>query len=307
MRGEYTASRVVAVERLDVTLDAREADWFEVNVVAPGVTRIAERRHAEDVTSYLIEGARDTALIDTGLGVGDLRALVSRLTRREPLVVQTHGHWDHIGASSRFARVLIHPSEAYALRRGFPNTLYRWVMGSNNVDRAVLPSGFDPDTAAIPALEPSGELNHGDVIDLGGRTLEVFHTPGHSPGGVSFLDRAARLLFSGDAVHSGRMWLHLPRSDAAAWRVTIRQLAELAPHIDAVYGAHGHTPLDPALLPRIRDAFEQIWSGARQPDAREDFDLGFPTPVPTDSFEFDGFGFYLATGRYGVAHEMRST
>jgi glyoxylase-like metal-dependent hydrolase (beta-lactamase superfamily II) len=291
--------------RIGGVTDERADSWFEVSVVAPGVTRIAEGRHAEDVKSYLVEGARDVAVIDTGLGVGDFRGLVRRLSARDPIVLQTHGHWDHFGASSQFARVLIHPSEAYALRRGFPNELYRWVMGGNNVKRAALPPGFDPDTAAIPAVEPTGELNHGDVINLGGRQLEVLHTPGHSPGGVSFVDRDARLLFPGDAVNSGRMWLHLPRSDPAAWRATIHQLAELAPAIDAIYCAHGRTPLDPALLPRMRDAFEQVWSGARSPDAHEDFDIGFPTPVKTDIFDFDGFGFYLAAGRYGAAHDAR--
>jgi glyoxylase-like metal-dependent hydrolase (beta-lactamase superfamily II) len=285
--------------------DEFETPWFEVRVVAPGVTRIAEGRHAEDVKSYLVEGTRDVAVIDTGLGVGDFRGLVRRLSDREPLVLQTHGHWDHFGASSQFARVLIHPSEAYALRRGFPNELYRWVMSGNNVERAALPPDFDPETAAIPAVEPTGELNDGDRIDLGGRALEVLHTPGHSPGGVSLLDREARLLFSGDVVNRGRMWLHLPRSDAAAWRASIQRLADLAPAIDAIYCAHGETPLDPALVPQMRDAFEQVWSGARRPNAHEDFDIGFPTPVKTDIFDFEGFGFYLATGRYGAAHETR--
>jgi glyoxylase-like metal-dependent hydrolase (beta-lactamase superfamily II) len=285
--------------------DDREDSWFDVSEIAPGVTRIAEGRHAEDVKSYLVEGARDVAVIDTGLGVGDFRELVRRLSDRDPIVLQTHGHWDHFGASSQFARVLIYPSEAYALRRGFLNDSYRWVMGGNNVERSVLPPGFDPETAAIPAVEPTGELNHGDVIELGGRQLEVLHTPGHSPGGVSFLDRAARLLFPGDAVNSGRMWLHLPRSDAAAWRATIHQLADLAPAIDAIYCALGRTPLDPALLPRMRDAFEQVWRGARRPDAPEDFDNGFPTPVKTDNFDVEILGFYMAAGRYGAAHDAR--
>jgi glyoxylase-like metal-dependent hydrolase (beta-lactamase superfamily II) len=279
------------------------AEWFEVSVVAPGVTCIAEPRHAEDVKSYLVEGARDVAVIDTGLGVGDFGGLVRSLTDRDPLVLQTHGHWDHIGGSSAFARVLIHPNEAYALRRGFSNTQFRWVMTEEYVAGAALPEGFDLTTAAIPPVEPTGELCDGDVIDLGGRQLEVVFTPGHSPGGVSFLDRANRLLVCGDAVHCGRLWLHLPRSDAAAWRTTIQRLCALSTDVDAIYCAHGPAPFDPALLGEMRDAYEEIWRGERRPTSHEAFDIGFPEPVPTDVFDCGPFGFYLATGRYGVALE----
>ena len=75
----------------------------------------------------------------------------------------------------------------------------------------------------------------------------------------------------------------------------------------AVYCAHGWTPLDPALPRAMRDASEQVWTVARRPDMREDFDSGFPIPVATDIFDVDGFGFYLAAGRYGVAHDRRIT
>ncbi len=65
------------------------------------VWSIAEPGHVEQVHSYLIEGERDVAVLDTGMGVGDFRGLVRELSDRDPLVVQSHAHWDHIGASSR--------------------------------------------------------------------------------------------------------------------------------------------------------------------------------------------------------------
>lgn len=276
-----------------------ESSWYVVERIADGVTVIREPLHVEDVKSYLIEGDRDVAVIDTGLGVGDFAELVATLSDREPLVLQTHGHWDHIGDSARFARVLVHPSEAYALRRGFPNAMYRHIFSPDFIASGVLPPDFDPGAAAIPGCEPTGELNHGDRVDLGGRVLEVFHTPGHSPGGLTFLNREARLLFPGDAVNYGQMWLYLPRSDAAAYRQTIRLLADLSREVDAVYPAHGSVPLDPAIVPAIRDAFEEVWAG-RPPDRHEQRDIGFPEPVPTDVFDFGRFGFLLAAGRYGA-------
>jgi glyoxylase-like metal-dependent hydrolase (beta-lactamase superfamily II) len=53
----------------------------------------------------------------------------------------------------------------------------------------------------------TGWLEHGDRIDLGERMLEIFHTPGHSPGGISFLDREARAFFVGDLIYLGKMLL----------------------------------------------------------------------------------------------------
>src|SRR5215210_9349830 len=103
-------------------------DWFVVRELGQGITVIGEPLHAEDIKSYLVEGERDVAVIDTGLGIGDFPAVVAELSDKQPVVLQTHGHWDHIGHSYAYERVLIHPSEAYTLERGFPNDMYRGVL-----------------------------------------------------------------------------------------------------------------------------------------------------------------------------------
>ena len=279
-------------------------EWFTVERLPADVTALREPRHAENVASFVVEGARDVAVLDTGLGVGDFAGLVRTLSHRQPVVLQSHGHWDHIGASHRFARVLVRPAEAYALRRGFPNALYRRVLADGASHP--LPAGLDLDAAAIPPVEPTGALEHSDCVDLGGRQLEALHTPGHSPGGVTLVDRANRLLFPGDAVNEGHIWLFLPRSDPAAFRTTIARLAELAPAVDVVYPSHGRS-LEPATLPAMRDAYEAVWAGERAPDRREQRDIGFPEPIPTDVFTFEGFGFLLPAGRYGVASAKQAT
>ena len=155
-----------------------------------GVTMIREPHHREDVKSYLIEGSRDVAVLDTGTGAGDFVALVASLSPLRPRVLQTHAHWDHIGASFRFDDVLVHPAEAELLRAGYAADRFSEAFSSGSVDRSRLPSDLDP-SSGIPGCVPTGWLQHGDQIDLGDRVLEVLHTPGHSPGGVSFLDREA--------------------------------------------------------------------------------------------------------------------
>jgi glyoxylase-like metal-dependent hydrolase (beta-lactamase superfamily II) len=276
-------------------------DWFEVREMGDGITVIGEPRHDEAVKSFLVEGERDVAVIDTGLGVGDYAGVVRQCSDRDPVVLQTHGHWDHIGATWQFERRLIHPSEAYTLRRGFANALYRPLFSGRRAPTGGFPPGFDLDTAAIPPCEPTGELRHGDTIDLGDRLLEVFHTPGHSPGGVSLLDHQTGALFVGDAANEGGLWLFLPRSDAAVFRATIHLLADLAPRVSAVYASHGDVPTTPASLVEIRDIYEEIWSGLRKPDSHLRWDIGFPEKVPVDVFTHGRYQFLMGTGRYGDA------
>jgi glyoxylase-like metal-dependent hydrolase (beta-lactamase superfamily II) len=273
-------------------------DWYEVSRIGDGVTIIGEPLHEENIKSYLVEGERFVGVIDTGMGVGDFAGLVAKLTEREPIVLQTHGHWDHIGGSHAFARVLVHESEAYALRRGFPNAMFGPLFTPRRVKRAQLPVTFDPSTAAIPPAEPTATLDTGDVVDLGGRELEVFHTPGHSQGGLSFLDRQTGFLFAGDAINYGGMWLFLPRSDPAAFLETARLLAGLADRVSAVYPSHGKVPLPPSDLVRMRDQYEEIWAG-RKPDRRVKWDIGFPERVPVDVHDFGDFVFLMGAGRYG--------
>ena len=103
-------------KRMGRTLSSNE--WFEVHDAGAGVTITREPLGDDDVKSYLIEGSRDVAVLDTGMAVGDFAGLVATLSDKQPIVLHSHSHWDHIGDSHRFERVLIHPSEADDLRRG---------------------------------------------------------------------------------------------------------------------------------------------------------------------------------------------
>jgi glyoxylase-like metal-dependent hydrolase (beta-lactamase superfamily II) len=263
--------------------------WFDVQRFPAGVTMVAEPGHYEDVKSYLVEGERDLAVLDTGMGVGDFAGLVASLSDREPIVLLSHAHFDHIGACHCFERVLVHPSEADDLRQGYSSDRFRPWFADEYLRDVPLPDGFDPETAAIPPCEPTGFLNHGDSIDLGGRVLEVFHTPGHSPGGITLLDRANRILFPGDAIYAGPMFSYRPYSDPVAYRESLRLLAELADIVDVVYPSHNAVPLTPDDVRAMHRAYEEIWAG-REPDERQG---------DRDIFRFDTFSFWLRPGGYG--------
>lgn len=247
--------------------DGLVQDWFRVSEPEPGVFVIEEPLHDEQVASYLILGAERALLIDAGMGVADIRAVVEDLTSLPVTLLVSHAHFDHVGDAARFAGdapILVHPLEADRLRAGTPSDRMRRFFAPGRL-LGPLPGGFDLDTAEIAGAEPSGFVRDGDRIDLGGRVLDVIHAPGHEEGLLALLDRANRLLFSTDVVYAGMIYAHMARSDLSAYRDTMTRLAALAPDIDAVYGSHGERPISPDLLPRLGAAFDAILGG-RPPD-----------------------------------------
>src|SRR6266702_4211817 len=101
----------------------------------------------------------------------------------------------------------------------------------------------------------------GDRIDLGGRSLEVIATPGHTPDAISLFERASGLLFTGDTYYPAPIWLYRPETDLEAYAASIRRLAALAPQVKVVLGAHNIPVAPPSVLPRLVTAFQTVRAG----------------------------------------------
>lgn len=158
------------------------------------------------VNTYLLEGTERAILIDAGTAVGDLAADVRDLTDKPIDVVVTHGDGDHTAAAGCFGKAYLHPLDKHRgemfKEMGDARAMARFCVTTRGPVR-------NPETpiedlmALIPAEplpEPTYEyIEEGYVFDLGGRTLEVIHTPGHSDGSICLLDKENRLLFTGDA------------------------------------------------------------------------------------------------------------
>src|SRR3972149_1891650 len=152
-------------------------NWFEIREVEEGVWALAEPHHAEGVVSYLVLGSEQGMLIDTGLGVSDLQDVVSHITALPVTVVNTHTHYDRIGGNRQFARIAVHRAEAAKLERGIASAKLRPYF-QPGAFRGPAPQGFDPDGHFMPASKAWRTLDEGDSFDLGGRCLDVLHTPG---------------------------------------------------------------------------------------------------------------------------------
>jgi glyoxylase-like metal-dependent hydrolase (beta-lactamase superfamily II) len=257
--------------------------WYAVRRAEPDIAIIEEPLHFEHVKSYLIEGDDRALLLDTGTGAGDMGALVAELTAKPVVVVLSHAHWDHVGGNRHFDEIWIHEAEAGAptIVDGVPNARLRRAFAPELLT-GPLPDGFDVETAAFPPTRLTGTFRDGHRFDLGGRVLEIIEGPGHSPGGISLLDRANGALFSADVAYAGVLYVYDP-ADLPVYDASLRRLAGLVPDLTAVYPAHDASPIAPAMLEHIADGVDEVLDG-RVPSrlegdmARYDFD-GFALQV----------------------------
>jgi glyoxylase-like metal-dependent hydrolase (beta-lactamase superfamily II) len=234
--------------------------WFEVYLIAPAVFAIYEPHQAEETISYLIAGEKRALLFDTGMGISDLKKVVTELTKLPIIVLNSHTHNDHVGDNWEFATV-------YGMNTDFTRANAR---GSREDAQAeispgqvcgTLPKGFDPKTYATRPWKITAYTHDGDRIDLGGRTLEVIATPGHTPDAISLFDHANGLLFTGDTYYPAPIWLFRPETDLDAYAASIRRLAALVPQIKIVLGAHNIPVAPPPVLPRLVAAFDAVRAG----------------------------------------------
>jgi glyoxylase-like metal-dependent hydrolase (beta-lactamase superfamily II) len=105
------------------------------------------------------------------------------------------------------------------------------------------PRRSTPTAWRIDPSEATSILTDGDRIELGGRTLTVLHTPGHSPDGISLLEEREGLLFADDAFNAGSIYAHFPDSDVDALDVTARRLSDLAGDVKRIFTHHYGRPL----------------------------------------------------------------
>ena len=230
-------------------------DWFTVETIDAQTFAISEYKHWEETHCYLLCGRERAVLIDTGLGVSNIKRIVDGLTELPVTVITTHAHWDHIGGHRYFDTIAVHELEKDWLSGRFPIPLQ--VVRRNLTKLPCdFPADFDLDAYRVFQGMPQKILRDGDWLELGGRGLRVIHTPGHSPGHCCFYEPGRNYLFSGDLIYQGCLYAFYPTTDPQLFyrsvkRVRGYEIAKILP------GHHQlHIPL--SLLDEIEAGFAQI-------------------------------------------------
>jgi glyoxylase-like metal-dependent hydrolase (beta-lactamase superfamily II) len=238
--------------------------WFEVYEPARDVFAIYEPHQSEETIGYLIVGEKRAVLFDTGMGISDIKKVTGELTKLPIMVLNSHTHDDHVGGNWQFDTI-------YGMDTDFTRTNAK---GSREDAQAEitpdqicgsLPQKFDPRTYVTRPWKITAYIHEGERFDLGGRTIEVIATPGHTPDAISLLDRSNGLLFTGDTYYPAPIWLFRPETDLDAYAASIRRLAALAPQVKLVLGAHNIPVAPPTVLSRLVNAFDAVRAGKITP------------------------------------------
>ena len=234
--------------------------WFEIYKVAPGTFAIYEPHQSEETISYLIVGQKQALLFDTGMGIANIKRIVSRLTSLPVVVLNSHTHNDHVGGNWQFTSIF-GMDTAFTRENAKGSTADAQAEIAPGEICGDLPKGFDPKTYQTKPWHVSFFIHDGFKIKLGGRTVEVIATPGHTPDAIALIDRDHGLLFTGDTYYPAPIWLYRPETDLAAYEKSIARLAALAPEVKTVLGAHNIPVASPDVLPALVQAFADLQAG----------------------------------------------
>lgn len=175
---------------------------------------------------YYCDKSRSAAFIDPAPeSTASLQALVAKYQLEPKAIFLTHSHWDHITDISHLLAIWpklelwVHPLD----RGNLENP------GSDRIPVPFLP----------PPLTPTHLWNDQQQLHIGQSSIEILHTPGHTPGGVCIYIPQEQLLFAGDTLFKGTFGsLSLPTSSAPdMWR-SLKKLAKL-PANTRVLPGHG--------------------------------------------------------------------
>ena len=213
---------------------------------------------------HLIEGPEKAMLVDTGFGIGDLKALVKRLVGDKPVyVVNTHEHGDHVMGNFQFDQVYCHPYVVpWITARCMHDRIWdKYLDGEGKGARREFRKedlvGFRPYALMT--------CNDGDVFDLGGGYgIEVIYTPGHASGGLSFLDPQNRILFTGglhsdNTVISGtNPWYPYECTLESFLEGLQRLQKDFSSRFDRIFAGHEIVPLDSSYIDGEIRAVEDV-------------------------------------------------
>jgi len=182
------------------------------------------------ITYLAWDGSKSAVVIDAGLGTADSAGKFSEENGLRPsLLINTHGHFDHIADNDRF--------------RGLFGARFGLKIAASKKDGELFADPVGALGFPIPLqIKPSKieiDLDSQTKIKIGKMLFSILKTPGHTKGSVCICEKSANALFSGDTLFSGSCGrTDLKGGSAGEMRESLRDLAKL-PAQTKVYPGHG--------------------------------------------------------------------
>ncbi|HWT26330.1 MAG TPA: MBL fold metallo-hydrolase [Mobilitalea sp.] len=216
-------------------MDNMVENWYDVQKIKDNMYLINEKNMS---TMYLIIGKDKALLIDTAMGFGDLYGLVRKLTDLPIILVNTHGHPDHIWGNNQFEEAYLSEKDLQLYLKFYDAQIKAGkgtqILARNNY---TLP----PEAFSKWVNQPSCKLNFIEdysTIDLGDLELQVIPLEGHTKGSIMLYDARDKILFSGDAINH-HLWMHLEESQPLARYLDgIKKVRAMIPEVKKIYYGH---------------------------------------------------------------------
>ena len=202
-----------------------------------------------EATCYVVAGNTQAMVIDTSIGFCNIREIAESLTSLPLVLVNTHGHIDHVGGNWGFEAAYMNLADLKVAEEDYGMPRLRETIRANGL-----------------VFPPFTHVEDGHIFDLGGLELQVFYLPGHTAGEIALLDRKDRILFSGDGIVE-QLWLQLPESQPVKTQIEgMERLRRYRDSFDTILHGHSDVPMGAELFDTMLDALKDLEAGNTEHD-----------------------------------------
>ena len=231
-----------------------------------------------EATCYVVAGNTQAMVIDTSIGFCNIREIAESLTSLPLVLVNTHGHIDHVGGNWGFETAYMNLADLKVAEEDYGMPRLRETIRANGL-----------------VFPPFTHIEDGHIFDLGGRNVEFITTPGHTNDHAMLYDHKYGILFAGDMIYFGAIYVQFGNdimgySDIDKYIASLKKIRTRCPDLKSIYVSHNDFITDKDAISLIESALRQVADGTAEGTPLQDEKYGYYMDPPTmRQYTFDGF------------------